>query len=290
LFTFLVSHLIQGSGLISRLHITPKQDESYHLWYIVGGGGGHTLNLDDVKVQSLLFDDPSHSFAKAHNFLVKSETFQPWDKQQSSEGFHNHYLLFTICESVEKILTQGESVSPPMISFFRRCGVLETDLSVNLMDSIRSIWDNDQAVPRDYVDDDYDDYDESSNEYESTEYDSQSEIEDNDDGGSSIGFQFDHMLFSELPDDARGAAETLGYCSTTWDLDTKITVDSKLWSELAPEQQRAAIILGYSEEMWNEESDSSDSDSDNSDSDHDEASLGFRSDPPLGPPGFRPGC
>jgi len=39
-----------------------------------------------------------------------------------------------------------------MISFFRRCGVLEKDLSVNLMDSIRSIWTNDQVVFHDYID------------------------------------------------------------------------------------------------------------------------------------------
>ena len=47
-----------------RLEITfnPERDQSYHLWYVVGGGGGHSLHLSDVQVEALVFDDPSHSF------------------------------------------------------------------------------------------------------------------------------------------------------------------------------------------------------------------------------------
>jgi len=44
-----------------RLDITfqPKGNETYHLWYVVGHGGGHSLRLSNVKVQALVFDDPS---------------------------------------------------------------------------------------------------------------------------------------------------------------------------------------------------------------------------------------
>mmetsp|Transcript_5240 Transcript_5240/g.9631 ORF Transcript_5240/g.9631 Transcript_5240/m.9631 type:complete len:309 (-) Transcript_5240:94-1020(-) len=130
---------------MGRLTITfmTKQEESYHLWYVVGGGGGHAISLEDVKVQSLLFGDSSQTFAKAHNFLVESKIFGAWDQSRSTSNSPNPHLLTTICETVSYLLKQSQNVPPPIISFFGDYGMSEMDLSVSLMDSIKSLLSTD---------------------------------------------------------------------------------------------------------------------------------------------------
>mmetsp|Transcript_21839 Transcript_21839/g.33154 ORF Transcript_21839/g.33154 Transcript_21839/m.33154 type:complete len:348 (-) Transcript_21839:312-1355(-) len=120
----------------------PRQHESYHLWYIVGGGGGHSLRLSNVSIQSLVFDDKARSFAKAHHFLRKSNIFHPWDVMARSlqvHQFHNDACK-AILASTSHSLTHGLQVLPPTISFFRGYGVSSEDLSMGLIKSIESLW------------------------------------------------------------------------------------------------------------------------------------------------------
>mmetsp|Transcript_8543 Transcript_8543/g.14983 ORF Transcript_8543/g.14983 Transcript_8543/m.14983 type:complete len:301 (-) Transcript_8543:155-1057(-) len=118
----------------------PRQNESYHLWYNVGGGGGHSLRLSNVSVQALVFDDPSGCFGKAHIFLGKTNTFHPWDVMGSSHVHQFHHDTFnTILASTSHALTHGLQVLPPMISFFAVYGISEADLSLALIASIESV-------------------------------------------------------------------------------------------------------------------------------------------------------
>ena len=57
----------------------PNEQETYHLWYVVGGGGGHILNLSNVMIQALVFDDPSCCFGNAHKSLAVTESLATWD-------------------------------------------------------------------------------------------------------------------------------------------------------------------------------------------------------------------
>lgn len=63
---------------------TPKQNETYHCWYAVGGGGGHSILLRDVRVQALVIDDSSRSFANA---LARAGEFAPWDAVEDADQF-----------------------------------------------------------------------------------------------------------------------------------------------------------------------------------------------------------
>ena len=36
---------------------TPQKDETYHLWVVVGGGGGHKLFVVDLCAHTLVFND-----------------------------------------------------------------------------------------------------------------------------------------------------------------------------------------------------------------------------------------
>mmetsp|Transcript_18828 Transcript_18828/g.40770 ORF Transcript_18828/g.40770 Transcript_18828/m.40770 type:complete len:182 (-) Transcript_18828:306-851(-) len=62
---FAGGRVVYASGIAphesQRLQIIlkPRLKESYHIWYVVGGGGGHNLALFNVNVQAIVFDEPS---------------------------------------------------------------------------------------------------------------------------------------------------------------------------------------------------------------------------------------
>lgn len=59
--------------------------------------------------------------------------------------------------------------------------------------------------------------------------------------------------WDELPDEARAAAELLGYREFLWNHDKEPDEAEKDWSELTPEQQEACKVLGYDEAKWNKD-------------------------------------
>mmetsp|Transcript_7407 Transcript_7407/g.14055 ORF Transcript_7407/g.14055 Transcript_7407/m.14055 type:complete len:344 (+) Transcript_7407:149-1180(+) len=131
------------------LHITfmPKRDQSYHLWYVVGGGGGHSLNLYNVTVQAIVYDEPSRSFFKAYNFVAKRNVFLPWDVATSlmsppQVSSRDPFELETTLASASHLLKQGEPLLSHMISLFAHSGVSERDLTLRLIELIRSILDD----------------------------------------------------------------------------------------------------------------------------------------------------
>mmetsp|Transcript_16271 Transcript_16271/g.27772 ORF Transcript_16271/g.27772 Transcript_16271/m.27772 type:complete len:316 (+) Transcript_16271:114-1061(+) len=139
--------LVFSSGIAphSRQHIEfifqPENDRSYHLWYVVGGGGGHEFHLFNVTVESLIFDDALHSYSKACHFLASKNTLLPWDVVSSSKFSPLFSGSFeTMLDTAIYSLEHGQPILPPMKSYFREAGLSEEDLSsLELMKSMRSI-------------------------------------------------------------------------------------------------------------------------------------------------------
>lgn len=124
-----------------------RENESYHLWYVVGGGGGHSLRLTNVSVQALVLDDRAHSFGKAHAFLAKSNAFHPWHVAGSPQDHQfRRDTLNAILASTSHALTHGLQIPPPIVSFFDSYGVSGTDLSVELINSIESVQNDWEQV------------------------------------------------------------------------------------------------------------------------------------------------
>jgi len=111
----------------------PKENETYHIWYVVGGGGGHSLSLFSVIIQALLLDDIFRCYGKACNFLTRTEALPAWD-EESSANIHLHIEQF--------VLTQGEHLLPPLISFAARRNVSDNELQRKLMGFIQSICES----------------------------------------------------------------------------------------------------------------------------------------------------
>jgi len=56
--------------------------------------------------------------------------------------------------------------------------------------------------------------------------------------------------WNDLPDDAKKAAELLGYTKSLWDNDKIPTTCDKDWNDLSPPQKEAATNLGYNTKSW----------------------------------------
>mmetsp|Transcript_36906 Transcript_36906/g.41219 ORF Transcript_36906/g.41219 Transcript_36906/m.41219 type:complete len:1044 (+) Transcript_36906:450-3581(+) len=73
---------------------------------------------------------------------------------------------------------------------------------------------------------------------------------------SAEGLIYDEFDWSELPDNIRDAAITLGYNESIWEMDEEEPEsDEKIWEELNPAEQKAAGLLGYTKKTWNQEND-----------------------------------
>jgi hypothetical protein len=60
--------------------------------------------------------------------------------------------------------------------------------------------------------------------------------------------------WDELPEEARKAAETLGYTKKLWDKNKDPEAISDLdWDQLTAEQKEAATVLGYNKQAWDDE-------------------------------------
>eukprot|EP00554_Chaetoceros_debilis_P002661 CAMPEP_0194082206 /NCGR_PEP_ID=MMETSP0149-20130528/7782_1 /TAXON_ID=122233 /ORGANISM="Chaetoceros debilis, Strain MM31A-1" /LENGTH=69 /DNA_ID=CAMNT_0038764299 /DNA_START=64 /DNA_END=273 /DNA_ORIENTATION=- len=60
--------------------------------------------------------------------------------------------------------------------------------------------------------------------------------------------------WDELPEDARKAAEALGWDKKMWDGDGEPTlVSDSEWSALTTDQQAAATVLGYNADNWEDD-------------------------------------
>jgi len=63
--------------------------------------------------------------------------------------------------------------------------------------------------------------------------------------------KFEDVDWDDLPDDAKAAAETLGYSKETWDSDDQSPDTAKKeWKDLSDDQKKAAEVLGYDEDKW----------------------------------------
>eukprot|EP00540_Astrosyne_radiata_P012238 CAMPEP_0116843310 /NCGR_PEP_ID=MMETSP0418-20121206/12016_1 /TAXON_ID=1158023 /ORGANISM="Astrosyne radiata, Strain 13vi08-1A" /LENGTH=67 /DNA_ID=CAMNT_0004474047 /DNA_START=143 /DNA_END=346 /DNA_ORIENTATION=+ len=65
-----------------------------------------------------------------------------------------------------------------------------------------------------------------------------------------MGGKYDDYDWEDLPEDAKKAAQTLGYNQKMWDGNKSAESENKDWEELTPEEQAAAKVLGYSQKKW----------------------------------------
>ena len=126
----------------SKLTISfrPKKNKTYHLWYI-GGGTRDGLQLIDITVQYLVFDDQSRCFREACDFLYYSNDATSGPLDSLGFAYHDTMSLYleTILETTMHALVNGLQIPPPIVSFFHNCGVYSGALTQKLIATIISV-------------------------------------------------------------------------------------------------------------------------------------------------------
>lgn len=78
---------------------------------------------------------------------------------------------------------------------------------------------------------------------------------DSSTGSETGGKGYDDMDWSDLPQNVKKAAQTMGYTESMWNNDQDCPLEDKKWRELTSEQKNAAKILGYNRRLWDKGSD-----------------------------------
>ncbi|KAL7537280.1 hypothetical protein ACHAWF_005716 [Thalassiosira exigua] len=126
-------------GTATRLDISfrPKGNESYYLWYTVGGASGsrRSLSLSSVAVRALVYDDPSRSYGNAHNFLSRVGTLRAWDREVAP------MIHLDVCAFLE---SHEDELSPRLADFASDATNISRERTKRdeaFQASIRTIWE-----------------------------------------------------------------------------------------------------------------------------------------------------
>jgi hypothetical protein len=66
--------------------------------------------------------------------------------------------------------------------------------------------------------------------------------------------KYEYFSWDELPNEAREAAEVLGYTQHIWDKNrTPEIIKGLEWDQLSEEQKQAASVLGYDQALWDDD-------------------------------------
>lgn len=120
-----------------RIPIHPREDETYHVCYIVGADGGHEINLFNISLHALIYDDERSSVKNAYRYL--SALLVPFDEMMISTDEETKVLL----ESVRYLLLGDISLPPCIVEYFGRFGVSREELSFKFLDVVEDamgVW------------------------------------------------------------------------------------------------------------------------------------------------------
>ena len=122
-----------------RIPIKPKRNETYHLCYTVGDGGGHELKLSWVQTRALIFDDDTKSAVNAFKFLGRSHVLLPWDEVATQKETSPITLLMT----TKCLILTGCDLPRPLIEYLQNFDVSSQDLTLAFFDIVEKsfeIW------------------------------------------------------------------------------------------------------------------------------------------------------
>jgi len=127
-----------------KISFHPRTDETYSLWFIVGGGGGHCIHLKEIELRTIAFDGP---FVKALAFCSESNLISSW----AAKSLATADFVETLLRTALHLVSRGTEIPPPLLLFFDQYGLSAEELSVELIKSILHTWKRWNAACRHYV-------------------------------------------------------------------------------------------------------------------------------------------
>jgi len=104
-----------------KLSFEPKMDEKCHLWYKVGGGGGHSLEVSNANVSYAIQGDNNQYFKCATSFLNSTGIWGISSEHAASHVFCR-LILSAVTESLANVISCGREPDPNLAALFRAHG------------------------------------------------------------------------------------------------------------------------------------------------------------------------
>jgi hypothetical protein len=101
------SPIVEHHEMQLSLSFQPRADEIYHLWYSVGGGGGHELFVENLVVYSLIHDNEKKSCTDAFQCASAAGLLDPLPRT------NNNFITGSVQATVRCLLGQMERKEKP---------------------------------------------------------------------------------------------------------------------------------------------------------------------------------
>ncbi len=153
---FVYKSLAPAAHVFEDLQIvfTPRKDEVYHLWIVVGGGGGHLLIVENLCVHTLVFDDSDRTMRKAyaglHRLGVLNSEIDDSPSINGGDFFQTRLLLAAIEDLQERNAVARGGVKTTLYQFFESRDLATNEESLrSLRELIRILLDFKEQQKRD---------------------------------------------------------------------------------------------------------------------------------------------
>lgn len=121
-----------------KMTFVPTEGLVYHLFYRIGGSGGHQLRIENGMLTTVIFDDEERNIASNYQRLTQVGVIGP-DVSDNHVGTFYPGLLMRVSKALRQQLAAGQAPDPAIASYFE-----DFDIPVN-EDSLLAVQEIVQA-------------------------------------------------------------------------------------------------------------------------------------------------
>lgn len=126
-----------------RMTFVPQQGHVYHLFYRIGSGGGHALQMERGILYTSIFDDPQHHTATNYRILRELGAIGP--EATAACGFYSQMLL-SVAKSLRSQLATGNEPDCALVSMLRQNSIPVNPESMLAIEGIVRIDTEERAL------------------------------------------------------------------------------------------------------------------------------------------------
>jgi hypothetical protein len=125
-----------------RVTFCPREDETYCIWYKAGGGGGHTLLIQNLAVSMTIFDDEEWNWKRMFhrmtdlNVVSVEVSAVARGEDPAPECIFLRKMLYTCCRCLRRQIPAHETPDPDMVDFLTANGIPMADGALRAIQEI----------------------------------------------------------------------------------------------------------------------------------------------------------
>jgi hypothetical protein len=126
-----------AAHILEQLKMTfvPIEGQVYHLFYRVGGGGGHQLRIENGILHTIIFDDEERHIARNYRLLRQVGVIGPEMSDNHASNFYPS-MLMQVSKSIRRQLAAKEEPDHGLVSFLEGFSILVNEDSLLAIEEI----------------------------------------------------------------------------------------------------------------------------------------------------------